>query len=169
MSAASNDITAQAIIAFLRDIGIRVELSSIDDDTFLPGIDVVEGALIVDESRLLYPGDLLHEAGHLAVTPGAFRNQLSGKVETPHENPDVIEAAAICWSYAACLHLGLDPRLVFHEHGYHGRSEGLLLGFQMGMFPGLPELLYAGMIESGASAKLVGHPAFPKIRKWLRD
>src|SRR6476620_893093 len=117
----TNDVIGK-IVSFLREAGIAVTHRPVDDETFLPGIDIVEGTLIIDELRLLYPGDLIHEAGHLAVTPALFRNQLSGKVESPHQNPDVIEAAAICWSYAACVHLGLDPRVVFHKHGYHGRS-----------------------------------------------
>src|SRR5436190_7543690 len=99
----TNEVIGE-ILSFLREVGIVVTRRPIDDGTFLPGIDVVEGTLIIDELRLLYLGDLLHEAGHLAVTPAPFRNQLSGKVESPYENADVIEAAAICWSYAACLH-----------------------------------------------------------------
>src|SRR6187401_878800 len=102
MHAEFNDDTIKTMASFLGGIGIRVKCCPVGDETFLPGIDVVDGELIVDESRLLYPGDLLHEAGHLAVTPASLRNQLSGKVEVAHGNPDSIEAAAICWSYAAC-------------------------------------------------------------------
>ena len=161
--------TVRQIIAFILEIGISLRYGSVDDDTFLPGIDVREGALIVDESLLLYPGDLLHEAGHLAVTPASFRPQLSGKVEAPHGNADEIEAAALCWSYAACVHLRLDPRVVFHEHGYHGRSESLLLNFELGVFPGLPELVSAQMALTEADAKRLGCAPFPAMQKWLRD
>ena len=157
------------IISFVREIGISLQYGAVDDDTFLPGIDVSEGSLIVDQSRLRYPGDLLHEAGHLAVTPAAFRPQLSGKVEAPHGNPNEIEAAAICWSYAACLHLRLDPRVVFHEQGYHGRSESLLLNFDLGVFPGLPELVSAQMALTEVEARSLGLAPFPSMQKWLRD
>ena len=81
----------------------------------------------------------------------------------------MIEAAAISWSYAACVHLGLDPRVVFHEQGYHGRSSNLLFGFELGVFPGLHELVAAGMTVSNTGAALVGLPPFPSMHKWLRD
>ncbi len=113
--------TTSVIIAFLKEIGLKVEFGSVNDDTFLPGIEVVAGGLIVDESRLLFPGDLLHEAGHLAIVPATTRANLSGKVEISEANPDVIEATAMCWSYAACVQLGIEPSVVFHAHGYHGR------------------------------------------------
>ena len=32
------------------------------------------------------------------------------------------EMGAIAWSYAAALHIGLDPRVVFHEDGYKGAA-----------------------------------------------
>jgi hypothetical protein len=169
MPAEVHNELVQKMISFIQEIGIPVKIGRVDGDTFLPGIDVADGGLIVDESRLLYPGDILHEAGHIAVTPGSFRNRLSGKVETVQGNPDVIEAAAISWSYAACVHLGLNPRVVFHEHGYHGRSSSLLFGFELGVFPGLHELVLAGMTVSSTGAALVGLPPFPVMQKWLRD
>ena len=55
--------------AFVRGIGIDVRAEPLPDDTFLPGLDIRHGAIVVDEARLSYPGDLLHEAGHVAVAP----------------------------------------------------------------------------------------------------
>ena len=110
-----NDIVVR-MVSFLDEIGIPVRPGHVNDDTFLPGIEVVEGGLIIDEAKLLYPGDLLHEAGHLAVASRELRNKLSGKVEIPKADLNVIESAAMCWSYAACIHLNLDPRVIFHEH-----------------------------------------------------
>jgi hypothetical protein len=159
----------QKLIAFIREIGIPVREGRTDGETFLPGIDIADGGLIIDESRLLYPGDLLHEAGHIAVTPASLRSKLSGKVEVPYADPNAIEAAAISWSYAACVHLGLDPRVVFHEYGYHGRSANLLFGFELGVFPGLHDLVSAGMTLNETGAALVGLPPFPAMKKWLRD
>src|SRR5687767_6736510 len=135
------DPVTNTIVAFLREIGIDVRSDDVAENTFLPGIDVVEGGLVVDESRLLYPGDLLHEAGHLAVAPADLRPHLNGEVELSGDAPEVVELASICWSYAACIHLGLDPRVVFHEKGYHGRSAGLLQNFALGVFPGVASLV----------------------------
>src|SRR5687768_15343073 len=61
----TNPITL-TIAQFLTGIGIEVVPAELDDDCLLPGIQVDRGRLLVDESRLAFPGDLLHEAGHLA-------------------------------------------------------------------------------------------------------
>jgi hypothetical protein len=55
------------ITRFLHEIGLKTARAEIIHKTFLPGIDVDRGTILLAESRLLYPGDLLHEAGHLAV------------------------------------------------------------------------------------------------------
>ncbi len=169
MAAEFQNAFAAKIIAFLREIGIRVTAGNVVDGAFLPGIEVIDGELVVDESKLLYPGDLLHEAGHLAVTPGELRSELHGKVEISNELPQVVELEAMLWSYAACLHLGLDPRVVFHEHGYHGQSEKLLRNFELGVFLGVHGLEAAGMTLSPSDASRLGIQPFPDMQKWLRD
>ncbi|HEY0150317.1 MAG TPA: hypothetical protein VGB70_15115, partial [Allosphingosinicella sp.] len=62
------------ILAFLARIGIAAETAAIAGGTFLPGIAVRRGTLAVDPERLVWPGDLLHEAGHIAVTDPARRS-----------------------------------------------------------------------------------------------
>jgi hypothetical protein len=110
----------------------------------------------VDEARLEYPGDLLHEAGHLAVAPPDVRSGLSGDID---DMPD-LEWAAIPWSYAAALEIGIDPALVFHEGGYRGHSAGLLGNFQLGVPIGLHLLVDAGMTTPDA---------YPRMERWLRE
>jgi hypothetical protein len=38
----------------------------------------VNGGLVYDWERLTWPGDLLHEAGHIAVIPAALRPTIGG-------------------------------------------------------------------------------------------
>ena|SRR5215469_13278743 len=71
-----NPLTNQ-IAAFLNEIGLAVRSGAFPEPTFLPNIHVEHGVLLVDDGRLFYPGDLLHEAGHLAVTPSALRGSLA--------------------------------------------------------------------------------------------
>ena len=52
----------QRITHFLNSIGIAVHAANIDGPTFLPGIRIEAGALLIEEAQLKYPGDLLHEA-----------------------------------------------------------------------------------------------------------
>ena len=64
------DAVTQRIVRFLVEIGLEVRAETIEEETFLPGILIQDGVILVDEARLTHPGDLLHEAGHLAtVTP----------------------------------------------------------------------------------------------------
>ena len=101
MSAEFKDEVTTKIISFLREIGLSVSVGRVDEASFLPGIAIVDGGLVVDEPNLLYPGDLLHEAGHLALAPAELRGTLSGIVEIPGAIAEIVEVAAMCWSYAA--------------------------------------------------------------------
>ena len=157
------------IADFLRGIGIVLIPAKLDAQTFLPGILVSGGKLLVDEEKLTFPGDLLHEAGHLAVAPADLRENLSEEVILPGVNLDILEAQAITWSYAACVHLGIDPRIVFHKGGYRDNSESLLLGFTLGLYLGLKDLEENAMAFSERKAAELGVAPFPQMQKWLRD
>lgn len=163
-----NDLTIK-IAGFLNEIGIPTIPAKFDKETFLPGILVKDGRLLVDEEKLAYPGDLLHEAGHLAVAPANLRNSLSDEVILPDADLDALETQAIAWSYAACVHLQFDPRIVFHEGGYKGRSESLLFNFSLGIYLGLSGLEENGMTFSERKAREIGALPFPAMRKWLSD
>jgi hypothetical protein len=149
-----NPVTNQ-IASFLNQIGLPVCAGEIPDRTILPGIHVANGGLIVDEARLAYPGDLLHEAGHLAVAPAARRNSLEG--DTGESGGE--EMAAIAWSYAAAVHLGLSPNVVFHAAGYRGGSRAIIENFSAGRYIGVPFLKWIGLTGE----------AYPQMIRWLRD
>ena len=162
-----NDLT-KVITDFVTEISLEVIFTPLAGDTFLPGILVESGRLLVDETKLRYPGDLLHEAGHLAVAPNSLRSGLSGEVILPEVNMDPVEAQAMAWSYAAIIYLGLDPEVVFHEGGYKGNSEGLLLNFRLGVYLGVNGLQEAGMTATANIAHEMGVLPYPHMLKWLR-
>ncbi|MEA2381501.1 MAG: hypothetical protein QOH72_1472 [Solirubrobacteraceae bacterium] len=160
---------AARITAFLEEIGIAVTAAELaPDDGFLPGIRLERGGLLVDESQLTYPGDLLHEAGHVAAAPPAVRPALSGALDVPGLDMGALEVAAIAWSYAAALAVGIDPAEVFHGGGYRGRSPGLLMTFGAGVYPGANLLEEAGMTATGPRAEALGVPPYPHMLRWLR-
>lgn len=161
------DVTAR-ITAFLNRIGLPVEKAELTAPTFLPGIRLDAGRLLVDQSKLLYPGDLLHEAGHLALAPPHLRALMSDSLDVSELNEASLEVGAIAWSYAAALFLELDPRVVFHKDGYLGGSERLLLSFAMGVYPGLPALVAAGLTLFGDRAREQCLAPFPHMIQWLR-
>jgi hypothetical protein len=156
------------IVDFLRGIGIEVERTELGDGTFLPGLELRAGRLLYDEAKLLYPGDLLHEAGHIAVAPPSLRPLLSGSVDLPGVDMGELEIAAILWSYAAVREIGLDPAIVFHDAGYRGKSTGLLRTFTIGVYPGVTYLQEAGMAYGPRQAQDLGVPPFPHMVSWLR-
>src|SRR3954466_13799262 len=100
----ANPLT-ERLADFVRGVGIDVRPAQLPDTTFLPGIEIRDGMILIDEERLAHPGDLLHEAGHLAVTDPSER-------AAPNLSPsDGDEMAAIAWSYAAAMHLDIDPAI----------------------------------------------------------
>ena len=169
MTSEFKNAVTRKIADFLAEIGIEVLPVSINTKTFLPGILVENGRILVDETRLTYPGDLLHEAGHLAMAPSDLRPSLSGEVALPDVWMEPVEVQTIAWSYAAIIYLGLDSKVVFHEGGYGVVSERLLSNFSLGVYIGVNGLQDAGLTVIGQKATELGLPPYPHMLKWLRD
>lgn len=158
--------TIHTIVTFLREIGLRVMIESHEEPSFLPGIKIKNGGLSLDLSKLHYPGDILHEAGHLAVFPLSSRADFDGVLPDTNEHKGG-ELASLAWSYAACLHLGFAANVVFHEDGYKGESAWLIETFGAGSYIGLPMLQYRGMTYDEKKAKEFGVKPFPEMQHWL--
>jgi hypothetical protein len=163
------DDTLACITDFLNGIGLQVQPGSVPADAFLPGVRLHRGTLVYDAAQLRWPGDLLHEAGHLAVTPSRLRPLLDGALDGDDGATPVTEVAAIAWSWAACVHLGLPAEVLFHEGGYGGRAAALRLTFEMGVYPGAHLLAEAGMTTMGATGAAAGVAAYPQMQGWLQD
>jgi hypothetical protein len=148
-----DDQVAGRIAGFLARIGIPLTLEPAGDG-LLPGLNVRDGGIIADLGRLIHPGDLLHEAGHIAVTDPALRPTLNDVSDDPGE-----EMAAIAWSWAAAGELGLEPELVFHADGYRGGSATIIDAFSSRRWFGVPLLACWGMTEEAI---------FPRMTRWLR-
>ena len=153
------------IIRFLVAIGLQIRKTELNDQTFLPGIALDHGTLLIDESRLLYPGDLLHEAGHLAVIPPEKRRLAQDDIGKKASE----EIMAIAWSYAALIHLGLEPSIVFHDGGYRGWSGALIENFTNGRYIGVPMLQWIGLTADEKRAKEIGIKPYPDMIKWLHE
>lgn len=158
-------VTTIRISDFLNEIGIRVVPGNVPDDTFLPGILVDGDSLVVDEAKLKYPGDLLHEAGHLAVVTPERRKALYNDVSKNAGD----ELAALAWSWAALQHLQLPPDEVFHPNGYKGESAWLIEIFSSGADIGVPLLQYMGMTTERNKNAAPDAITFPRMSKWLRE
>jgi hypothetical protein len=162
IAASFADPLTERLSAFVRGIGIDVRAATLLEKTFLPGLEISHGALLIDEARLSHPGDILHEAGHLAVTDPAERN-----APTLSPSPGD-ELTAIAWSYAALRHLDLDPAVVFHAEGYKGGAESIIENFTAGCYFGVPLLQLYGMSCEPHQAAAKGVAPYPHMLRWLR-
>ncbi|MDX1461888.1 MAG: hypothetical protein R3359_02440 [Marinirhabdus sp.] len=148
------------ILGFLKAIDVTVVETSLEDKCFVPGLKIEKDAIYLDTNRLEFAGDLLHEAGHLAVTPAKQRQHIGTSKMCPEWPSLGDEIVAMLWSFAAARHLQIPIDIVFHEGGYKGQSKWLITQFNTGNYLGLPLLVWMGLCEA---------EQFPKMNKWLRD
>lgn len=147
----------QKLTNWVQSAGVPVRMGDIAGETFLPGLIIENGTLVVDAARLEWPGDILHEAGHIALAPPSRRASLGGKLSvTPAE-----EMAALAWSYAAAVSAEIDPAIVFHEGGYKQGGTEIHSSYTAGLAsggPGVPILQWYRMTRN-----------FPRMDTWIRQ
>ena len=145
---------ALAIEVFLNSTGIALKVEPITGKTLVPGLAIAEGRIVIDPDKPAYPGDLLHEAGHIAVVEPERRASLSEVGIDPGN-----EMAAIAWSVAAARACGVELEVLFHPEGYKGGSANLIADFRAGQPFGVPLLAWYGM---------TGAEIYPEMTRWLR-
>lgn len=156
----------ERIADFLREIGLEVRARQVPEGTFLPGIEVAEGRIAYDPATLRFPGDLLHEAGHLAVLAPDERVRFG--TDDEHLDMQRVELRAIAWSHAAGVRLDLTPDVVFHAGGYGGRGAALAFTYANGVYPGAAALEELGLTATGERAHAAGVDPYPQMLRWLR-
>lgn len=160
----------QTITGFIASIGIPVKYARQLHNVFLPGLRIENGAIIIDEEAPFYPGDLLHEAGHIATVPAADRHTLSNENIANREHGPAEEMMSIAWSYAACCHLQLDPHVVFHDNGYKNGGAQIAEDFMKGNYFGVSTLQWVGMTYDPYGRNIPEDATlYPKMIRWLRD
>jgi len=153
------------ILNFIKKAGVKVRLESIRTETFFPGMTISNGTLVVDVDQVKHPGDLLHEAGHIAVTPKAVRTELDSETGSSLFD-EGSEIAAIAWSYAACKYLEIDPHFVFHEEAYNGQGNAIVNNFEQGSYFGVQMLQWHGMTFGAKGANVFQVDPFPHMVNW---
>jgi hypothetical protein len=145
---------AEAIGAFLDSAGIPLRLEPLTGPSFVPGLAIQAGAIQIDPEGHAYPGDLLHEAGHIAVAESHRRASLS---EVGTDGGE--EMAAIAWSVAAARACKVPLEVLFHPAGYKGGAAELVSDWEAGQPFGVPLLAWYGMTSAAE---------FPAMSRWLR-
>lgn len=158
----------ETIIHFLAQIGIAVIETDLPDDCFLPGLQLKGSSILMDPKKMKYPGDLLHEAGHIAVTESHLRPLIGSDEMDPDWPSAGDEIVTMLWSFAALRHLDLPTNFVFHPEGYKGQADWLEECFDNGTYIGLPLLEWMGLCNGPEKAAKEGTEAFPKMIKWMR-
>lgn len=153
---------AGLILDFLASIGISV-VAGYTGDSVLNGMTVRYGAIIVDAAIPAWPGDLLHDAGHVAMTEPGIRQELDKVSDDPAE-----EMGAIAWSVAAACEIGIPLEAIFHKAGYKGAAQNYIDSFRTDPSIGVAYLAWLGMTAEPRRAAESGIPAFPVMQRWLR-
>ncbi len=162
-------ITAK-ILQFLHSINIPVEFAEFSNEKeFLPGVSINKSRLLVNSMQLKYPGDLLHEAGHIAVAAPAKRAGLDGRLGGDTDEDMGEEMMAIAWSYAAAKHIGISPYIVFHDDGYKGNGSNIADDFAAGRYVGVSMLQWVGLTYEPKNAVEKNTSPYPHMIKWLRE
>lgn len=151
---------ARRCLAFLDRIGIATGRLEGGETQLLDGLAIIGGRLLIDPAVPVWPGDLLHEAGHIAVADPEARPTLGPIVA---EGGD--EMAAIAWSYAASRECALPVEQLFHDGGYRGDAAMLRNVFTSGACLGAPMLGYWGLCDPHGQP---GDHPFPAMKRWLR-
>jgi len=153
---------ALRIGAFLEEIGVELEAGPVADSV-IPGMTVSCGRVRIDSQVPAFPGDLLHEAGHVAVSDPAIRSTLEAIETDPGE-----EMAAIAWSVAAAHATATPLDVLFFDEGYKGGAAALRTAFAGDGWVGVPMLAWFGMTAEPHRAAEWDMPAFPEMTRWLR-
>ena len=152
--------------AFLGSIGIAMRAGAVDVPTIFPGSLIDRGSLIVDEAKLLAPGDALHEAAHIALAPPERRGLDVAFLEGADGGE---ELTTIAWCWAALLEIDVPPEDIFHGTAYpRGDSALIIECARRGNYIGFPLLQAWGMAYDEANARLRGVEPFPHMVRWVR-
>jgi hypothetical protein len=162
---------------------------------FLPRVWIKNGIIYYD--KWTHPGNLLHDLGHIAVTPSWLRPYLSGDLnwsQSPKalelvdsmcdagaekgslklQNENALihgdEQAAIAWSFIAAQACGVDDFLPF-EIGFNNSdsSTGEELHDSLSMSAAGTGCYHYGIVSLCRSGMLKNKTDFPKLTKWIQD
>lgn len=189
-------LQVEKVVYWAKKVGLDVRkiddvfFPSFDTQSFIENVWTDEG--IVYYNDLTLAGSLLHEIGHVAVTPALFRPYLRGDLDL-EENPDALdlidslyrsvidwgvetsqwkafihgdEQAAIAWSFAAARAAGVDDFLPFKQgFGLSGKDLHTVLK----MSANEKKCYHPGIACLFHGGLLRTKLDFPNLSKWLQE
>jgi len=144
------------VIQWLRSIGIPMTMGFSFAKNFNAYIWHKDGGIVVASKAHI--GNILHEAGHFAVTPANMRKRVSNSfddigLKEPHED------MALAWSYAAAIACEVDTMIPF-QTGFKNPSSGF------GVHMALERSDHVG-IKLMTDLDMTDN-TFPSMKQWLR-
>jgi len=173
---------------------MKKDFSEIYNLSFLPNLWIIKGIAVINNQT--HPGSLLHDLGHLAVTPSWLRPHLSENLDW-EKSPKLVELveskcdatagkglklqnwnalihgdeqAAIAWSFVAAQAAGVDNFLPF-EIGFENpdSSTGEELHDSLLMSAATGNCYHAGIASLYHGGMLKNKADFPSLSKWIQD
>ncbi len=180
-----------SVLRFLSDIGLPFKEVSGVQGFLGAGVCIDCGCLLVDKLTAR-PSAVLHEAAHVAIVPARYRRLMRGSLFESFRimakdwammglAPDhpfsraMIQASdpeATAWSWAAGVHIGLDPREIIEDADYAGEGESMRWSLHSNSYVGIQGLKHAGFCEVCPNPYRPGHAeqtVYPRLRVWLQD
>ncbi|HKR47220.1 MAG TPA: hypothetical protein VJU59_47445 [Paraburkholderia sp.] len=175
--------TRDKVMQFLNEIGIAARYEN-GATGFAGGCRIDQGALAVDPGCRI--STILHEAGHLAITPECFRSLMDGNlyagqramleiVEEADLHPEaplyraVIQCSdpeATAWAWAAGTKLDLPGEEIIRSDEYEGDGEVIRVALQMRAYIGVHGLAHAGFC---AIRDRDGVAGWPSLFFWTQE
>lgn len=169
------------LVSSLSSIGIECRMDP-DANGFLERVRISQGAILYRPDASI--SNILHEAGHLACIPPAFRDKADGDLDalaeemceyvhqilTQGADPDLpivraiiqcSDSEATAWAWAFGAHIGLEPEQIIENEDYQNEGHIVRLQVSTGRHLGVNGLRAAGMIDSTKN--------WPHLTKWVQD
>ena len=177
----NDPVLVAKVTAFLCAIGIQCQHGKVGR-SFINNVRIHAGALVINSKSTV--GDILHEAGHVAIVPESLRHHAQGDLsgleraiskamdkvtyeQWERDDPaakallQIGDPEATAWAWAAGKHLDLPEHLIIQDDHYDG--EGATIRFM------LSHKQYAGINGMVTSRMLARIGAYPDLQRWTQQ
>lgn len=175
----------QAALRLLDQAGLSWRHEATASGFLGAGVDIQEGVLLISPEASV--GNVLHEAGHLAILPQPVRQFVNTDLDKAvgllmatidWSNPDspLCRAAIQCgdteataWAWAAGLAAGIPGPAVIRNEDYDGTGFEIREMLRTGAYMGIHGLQHAGLCA--ASDRWASHtrlPVYPRLARWTQ-
>lgn len=177
----------QKVIDFLhREVGITCSIKE-GVSGFIEGVVIENGSLVASPD--CSPSALLHEAAHLAITPGNYRHLMNGnlyrsmkvigdEIAALNLDPDhplvrsyiqMSDPEATAWAWAAGMHLGLPEEEIILDSEYENTGADIRIALSMNAYVGINGLSHAGFCaKSKRMAEIKNEKCYPELNMWIQ-